>query len=207
MDETGARYEFRAFAHDFGIVEEAIRRHARVDRYRESLEVYIMSAGNDDNNTKVRGGLMDIKVLVNRDRGLERWNPRMKGEFPLPRPVIRDQVFPAFGVAASDLKRDVYLFQQYLDEIIGPHPDLAAVSVYKKRLSFDIDGCIAELANVYINGAAMRTVCLESTDPDLVLKTRTGLHLDDHDNVNYLLAIKRVIGMAPLPDGAFYRAY
>ena len=51
MDETVARYEFRAFAHDFGIVEEAIRRRARVARYRESLEVYIMSAGNDENNT------------------------------------------------------------------------------------------------------------------------------------------------------------
>ncbi|MEA3275166.1 MAG: hypothetical protein U9Q81_07755 [Pseudomonadota bacterium] len=207
MNETVARYEFRAFAHDFGIVEEAIRRHARVARYRESLEVYIMSAGNDENNTKVRGGLMDIKVLVNRDRGLEQWNPRMKGEFPLPRHVIRGEVFPAFGVALPDLKRDAYSFEQYLDEIVVPHPDLAAVSVYKQRSGFDIDGCITELANVYINSALMRTACLESTDPDLVLETRARLHLDDHENVNYLLAIKRVIGMAPLPDGAFYGAF
>jgi len=206
MDETGARYEFRVFAHDFGVVEEAIRGYARVARYRESLEVYIMSAGNDENNTKVRGGLMDIKVLVNRDRGLEQWNPRMKGEFPLPRHVIRDEVFPAFGVAVPDLKRDAYFFERYLHEIIGPHPDLAAVSVYKQRSGFDINGCTTELANVYINGALMRTACLESTDPDLVLETRTRLHLDDHENVNYLLAIKRVIGMAPLPGGAFYRA-
>ena len=207
MDETGARYEFRVFAHDFGVVEEAIRGYARVARYRESLEVYIMSAGNDENNTKVRGGLMDIKVLVNRDRGLEQWNPRMKGEFPLPRHVIRDEVFPAFGVAVPDLKRDAYSFERYLGEIIGPHPDLAAVSVYKQRSGFDINGCTTELANVYINGALMRTACLESTDPDRVLETRARLHLDDHENVNYLLAIKRVIGMAPLPDGAFYRAY
>ncbi len=206
MGETGARYEFRAFAHDFGIVEEAIRRHARVDRYRESLEVYVMSAGNDENNTKVRDGLMDIKVLVNRDRGLEQWNPRMKGEFPLSQHVIRDKVFPAFGVLVPDLKRNAYSFDRYLAEIIGPHQDLAAVSVYKQRSSFDIDGCTTELANVYINGALMRSACLESTDSDLVLETRTRLHLDDHENVNYLLAIKRVIGMAPLPNGAFYRA-
>ena len=206
MDETGARYEFRAFAHDFGIVEDVIRCHAQVARYRESLEVYIMSAGNDENNTKVRGGLMDIKVLVHRDRGLEQWKPRMKGEFPLPRHIIREEVFPAFGVAVPDLKRDAYSFEQYLDETIGPHPDLAAVSVYKQRSGFDIDGCTVELANVYINGALTRTTCLESTDPGLVLETRARLHLDDYENVNYLLAIKRVIGMAPLPDGAFYRA-
>lgn len=206
MSETGPRYEFRAFAHDFGIVEDSIRGRAQVARYRESLEVYIMSPGNDENNTKVRGGLMDIKVLVNRERGLEQWNPLMKGEFPLARRIIREEVFPAFGARVPDLKRDGYSFEQYLDEIIGPHPDLAAVSVYKQRFGFDIDGCTAELANVYINGALTRTLCLESTDPDLVLETRTRLHLDDHENVNYLLAIKRVIGMAPLPVAAFYRA-
>ena len=206
MGETVARYEFRAFAHDFGIVEDSIRRRAQLARYRESVEVYIMSAGNDENNTKVRGGLMDIKVLVNRDRGLEQWNPRMKGEFPLSRQVIGDEVFPALGVVLPDLKRDAYTFERYLDEIIGPHPDLAAVSVYKQRSGFDIDGCITELANVYINGALMKTACLESTDPGLVLETRTRLHLDDHENVNYLVAIKRVIGMASLPEDAFYRA-
>jgi hypothetical protein len=206
MDETGARFEFRAFAHDFGIVEEAMRRHSPVVRYRESLEAYIMAAGNDENNTKVRAGLMDIKVLVNRDRGMEQWNPRTKGEFPLPCHLIREEVFPAFDVAMPDLKRDVYSFEQYIDEIIGTHPDLAAVSVYKQRSSFDIEGCSAELANVYINGAFLRTVCLESTDSDLVLETRRRLHLDQYENVNYLLAIKRVVGMAPLPLSAFYRA-
>jgi hypothetical protein len=115
-------------------------------------------------------------------------------------------VFPAFGVKAPALQRDAYSFQEYLDEIIRPHPELAAVSVFKQRFGFEIDGCIAELANVYINGALMRTACLESTDPDLVLRTRTRIHLDGYENVNYLLAIKRVIGMAPLPAGAFYRA-
>ena len=207
MNETVARYELRAFANDFGIVEEAIRSCARLAHYRESLEVYIVSAGNDENNTKVRGGLMDIKVLVDRYQGLEQWNPRMKGEFPLPRHAIRDAAFPAFGVAVPDLKRNEYSLKQYLDEVIGPHLDLAAVSVYKQRSGFDIDGCTVELANVTINGASMRTACLESTDPELVLETRTRLHFDGYENVNYLLAIKRVIGMAPLPDGAFYRAF
>lgn len=206
-DETAARYEFRAFAPDFSLVEEAIRRDAAEARYRESLEVYLMSAGTDTHNTKVRAGLMDMKVLVNKNRGLEQWRPRMKGGFPLSKQVILDEVFPAFAVKAPGLKRDAYSFQEYLDKVIRPHPDLAAVSVFKKRLGFEIDGCTAELANVYVNGALMRTACLESTDPELVLQTRTRTHLGGYANVNYLLAIKRVIGMAPLPVGAFYRAY
>jgi hypothetical protein len=147
---------------------------------------------------------MDIKVLVNQDRGLEQWSPRMKGEFPLTRQVIQHEVFPAFAVEVPELQCDAYTFQECLDEIIRPHPALAAVSVFKQRFGFDINGCIAELANVYINGALIRTACLESTDPELVLRTRTRTHLDGYENVNYLLAIKRVIGMAPVPRGVFY---
>ncbi len=206
MNETSARYELRAFAQDFGIVEEAIRRDGGEPRYRESLEVYLMSAGNDENNTKVRGGLLDIKVLLNRDRGLEQWSPRLKEEFPLTRQAILGEVFPAFGVEVPELKRDAYSLEEFLGGVIHPHRDLAAVSVLKQRFGFDIDGCTVELGNLYINGAWMRTASLESTDADLVLRTRTRVHLDRYDNVNYLLAIKRVIGMAPLPAGAFYRA-
>lgn len=207
MNETSPRYELRAFAHDFGLVEEAIRRYGREARYRESLEIYLMSAGNDENNTKVRGGLLDIKVLVSRDRGLEQWSPRMKREFPLARQAILDEVFPAFGVEVSELKREAYSLQEFLAEVVHPHRDLVAVSVFKQRFGFDIDGCIAELANLYINGASMRTACLESTDADLVLRTGSRIHLDGYENVNYLLAIKRVVGMAPLPADAFYRAW
>lgn len=123
--------------------------------------------------------------MVDRDRGLEQWNPRRKGKFPLPRHAIQDTLLPAFGVSVPDLKREAYSFERCLDEIIGAHPELAAVSVYKQRSGFDINGCATELANVYINGALMRTACLESTDPDLVLETRTRLHLDEHENVNY----------------------
>jgi hypothetical protein len=207
IGDTGARYELRAFAQGFGLVEETLRRDAGAIRYRESLEVYILSAGNDGNNTKVRDGRMDIKDLVNRDRGLERWSPRMKGEFPLARGVILEQVLPALAVDAPQLRRDAYPFEDYLRDIIIPHPDLAAVSVFKQRLGFDIEGGVAELAKVYINGAFLRTVCLESTDPDRVLATAARIHLDNYENVSYPLAIKRVVGMAPLPAGAFYRAW
>ncbi len=207
MLEIQPRFEFRAFGQDFGIVEEAMRGLSPVAKYRESLEVYIMSAGNDDNNTKIRADLMDIKVLVKRDRGLEQWSPRMKGEFPMARETLQGEVFPAFGVSVPEFSRDSYTLGQYLREIIHPHPDLAAVSVFKRRYAFDVQGCIAELADVCVNGATIRTACLESTDADAILKAQEAVHLDGYENVNYLLAIKRVIGMAPLPEGAYYKSF
>ncbi len=71
MTEIKPRFEFRAFAQDFGIVEEKIRQLSPVEKIRESLEVYIISAGNNENNTKIRDNKMDIKVFVQEKQGLE----------------------------------------------------------------------------------------------------------------------------------------
>jgi len=206
MNEIKPRYEFRAFTQNLGIVEEKMRRLSPITQYRESLEIYIMSPANDENNTKIRNELMDIKVLVNREQGLEQWRPRMKGKFPMAAEAIAEQMFPAFGVATPALQRDAYTCRQYLEEIIGPHPELSAVNVYKQRYGYEIQGCTAEIAEVYINGARIRTACLESEDRNAVLAAMEDIRLSEFDNVNYLLAIKRVIGMAPLPEGVFYRA-
>lgn len=206
MNETKPRYEFRAFAQNLGIVEEKMRQMSAVCQYRESREIYIMSTANDINNTKIRNDLMDIKVLIQRVQGLEQWNPRMKGKFPMTVQTIAEEMFPAFGVTAPALQRDTYTLEQYLLEIIEPHPQLAAVNLFKQRYGFTIQDCTAEIAEVYINGARIRTACLESEDRDAVLATAADIRLTEYENVNYLLAIKRVIGMAPLPEQAYYRA-
>lgn len=206
MSEIKPRFEFRAFAPDFGIVGTKMRQLAPVEKIRESLEIYIMSAGNNENNTKIRANLMDIKVFVQQQQGLEQWNPRMKGEFPLPVATIRDEVFPAFGVALPKFNRETYTLEQYLNEIIKPHPDLVAVNVFKRRFAFTINNCIAEIGEVFINGAKMMTANLESVDVDAILQAREMVGLTPFENVNYLLAIKRIIGMEPLPENSVFRA-
>ena len=83
MEGIKPRFEFRTFAQNFGMVVEKMRKLSPVEKIRESAEVYIMSAGNNENNTKVRDKLMDIKVFVTEKEGLEQCNPLMKGEFPM----------------------------------------------------------------------------------------------------------------------------
>jgi len=205
MAEIKPRFEFRAFAQNFGIVEEKMRSLSPIEQIRESLEIYIMSAGNNENNSKIRDNLMDIKVFVQQQKGLEQWNPRMKGQFPMSVEIIRNEVFPAFGVAMPEFKRDVYTLEQYINEIIKPHPALAAVNVFKRRMGFTINGCIAELADVYVNGAKIMTANLESVDVEAILEAKKMVTLTDYENVNYLLAIKRVIGMEPLSASSMYR--
>ncbi len=200
MTEIKPRFEFRTFAQSFGMVETRMRKLSPLDKIRESSEIYIMSAGNSENNTKVRDALMDIKVFVKSEKGLEQWNPRMKGSFPMKASEIAEKVFPAFGVELPAFKRDEYSLEQFINEVIRPHKDLVPVSVFKRRFGFMVNECITEYAQLLINGAAIQTVAVESTDLEAILKAKGMLGLEDYENVNYLRAIKRIIGMEPMPE-------
>lgn len=201
MEGVKPRFEFRTFARNLGNIERNMRALAPLEKIRESSEIYIMSAGNNENNTKVRDKLMDIKVFVQELQGLEQWNPRMKGEFPMATQMIREEVFPAFGVTVPDFKRDIYTLEEYISEIIKPHSDLAAVHVFKRRYAFTINECIAEIGDVFINGARVVTANLESVDVEAILEGMKMTGLDQYENINYLRAIKSVIGMEGNPIG------
>jgi len=199
MSEIKPRFEFRTFAQNFGLVTTKMRAVSPLDKIRESSEIYIMSRGNNENNTKIRDDLMDIKVFVKKEKGLEQWNPRMKGSFPMKAEMIRTDVFPAFGVPVPEFKRDEYTLAQFIDEVIRPHKDLVPVSVFKRRFGFMVNECITEFAELLINGAAIQTVAVESVDVEGILKAKEMLGLGDYENINYLRAIKRIIGMEPMP--------
>jgi hypothetical protein len=199
MNTVIPRYEFRTFAQNFGLVEDKIRSLSHCEKYRESREIYVLSVDNNENNTKIRDDKMDIKVIVKEEQGLEQWAPRMKGEFPMIVETIRDEVFPALGVPVPRFKRSRYTLDQFQYELIRPHKDLSAAQVIKRRFGFTVSGCITEIADLLVNGAAIRTVAVESEDPEAVLHAMEILGLGAYENVNYLLAIKRIIGMEPVP--------
>lgn len=64
MEGIKPRFEFRTWAKNFGKVEEKLNALSKCEMIRESKEIYIISAGNSENNTKIRDKLMDIKVFV-----------------------------------------------------------------------------------------------------------------------------------------------
>ncbi|MDX9845591.1 MAG: hypothetical protein RBT74_01300 [Tenuifilaceae bacterium] len=196
------RFEFRSFGQDF---EEAHYRMARLsnpvpekvwERYSE--EIYILSRTNDINNTKIRDGKMDIKTYVQTVDGLEQWNPLMKGEFPIKASVLKTEVFPAFNVSMPELKKDEYTYDEFLD-MVKQHPDLAAVRVNKERYGYMVNNTICEYGLVWINGAQVVTINSESTEVEDIKKTVKEIGLEGVENINYLQAIKRVIGMIDKP--------
>ncbi|HPF69724.1 MAG TPA: hypothetical protein PLQ13_03560 [Candidatus Krumholzibacteria bacterium] len=191
------RFEYRTFGQGF---EAQAMRMARLSApvpekvwRRVSDEIYIVSRANDINNTKIRDGKMDIKTFVKEQDGLEQWSPLMKGEFPIAASVLRDEVFPAFQVATPAFTRETYGLDEFL-EMIRAHPDLQAVKVHKERFGYMVNGTICEVGNVLVNGAKIVTINSESTEVGDILKTIADVGLQGVENINYLQAIKRVIG-------------
>jgi hypothetical protein len=196
------RFEFRTFGQNF---DKAAMRMARLSIpvpekvwERHSDEIYILSRTNDINNTKIRDGKMDIKTFVQSIDGLEQWNPLMKGEFPMNSSVLKNEVFPAFQVSMPELKQEMYTFNEFM-EIIRNHPDLQAVRVHKQRFGYMVNNTICEYGYVLVNGARLVTINSESTEVDDIKKTVSDIGLNGVENINYLQAIKRVIGMIDKP--------
>jgi hypothetical protein len=203
IDEaSGPRFEFRSFGQNF---DEAHHRMARLSVpvpekvwERHSDEIYILSRTNDINNTKVRDGKMDIKTYIKTVDGLEQWNPLMKGEFPIAVEVLANEVFTAFRVEMPDFDQDSYTFGEFI-HLMQIHPDLQAVRVHKQRFGYMVNNTICEYGVVLINGARVVTINSESTEITDIKKTISDLKIEGVENINYLQAIKRVIGMINKP--------
>ncbi|MDI6402264.1 hypothetical protein QLX67_09670 [Balneolaceae bacterium ANBcel3] len=196
------RYEFRTFGQHFDDV------HYKMSRLsvpvpqkvweRQSEEIYIVSRTNDQNNTKIRDGKMDIKTLVDTVDGLEQWNPLMKGEFPMEKSLMEKEVLPAFQVDISWDGGENISLEAFMD-LVRQHPQLQAVRVRKQRFGYMVHDTICEFAHVWINGARVSTVNSESTEIEDIKKTLVDVGLEGVENINYLQAIKRVIGMINKP--------
>lgn len=192
------RFEFRTFGQDF---DEQSFRMSRLSVpvpekvwERTSDEIYIVSRRNDINNTKIRDGKMDIKTFVQSVDGLEQWNPLMKGEFPMKAEMLKEEVFPAFMVEMPELTKDEYTLEEFL-QMVRDNNDLQAVKVHKERYGYMVNNTICEVGEVLINGALLLTINSESTEIEDIKKTISDVGLEGMENINYLQAIKRVIGM------------
>ncbi len=196
------RFEFRTFGQNF---DESTYRMARLSVpipekvwERESDEIYILSKTNDVNNTKIRDGKMDIKTYVQTVDGLEQWNPLMKGEFPISKEVLENDVFPAFQVDMPSLTKDTYTLEEFI-AMIDAHKDLQGVKVHKQRFGYMVNNTLCEVGNVLINGAKVVTINSESTELEDIKKTIVDCELQGCENINYLQVIKRIIGWINKP--------
>jgi hypothetical protein len=193
MEKIIPRWEYRIFADGLGAVEGNIRAH-ECTRVLDSAEDYIICRSSG-NNVKIRDGLLDIKQLENiNDDTLEQWMPVLKVGFPCPADDVA-RIFSAFDLTRPEMTRNEYAYDQFIAEVIGGIDDLAVVKVVKKRHGFMIREAIVEVAEVTFDGVPLKTAAAEHIDPVLVMELVRELGLDAFPNVNYIKAMKRVVGM------------
>lgn len=188
------RWEWRTFGKEFGAAEEKIKSYKQ-GNFKKSSEKYILCKKSNE-NCKIRDDLMDIKSLqqVNEDK-LEQWYPTLKETFPMSKETIEKLFRDFFKVDVPEFKRDAYTYEQYLDELVAPCPDLEIVDVYKERSIYVINLAIVEIAETTFNGVPNRTICVEHEDPVNVINTVRELGLADFPNINYIKAMKQAVGM------------
>ena len=195
------RYEFRIFGNDLTKYEDKIKEFSEKEMTREMDSVYLLTPWKRKNNVKIREGVMDIKNLDQEYEGLQQWNPFLVGKFPLKAEVIKSVVFPALGIESPVFGRKKYSLDQFISEVVSIDPDLAVAYVWKTRHAFTVNDCITEIAEIKVNGAFIKTICIEAEDPDKVMEAKKMIGIDnDAENVSYPLALKRIMGLAVLPD-------
>lgn len=199
--EIQPRFEFRIFGNNLETYEKKIMELSPREMTRQMDSIYLLTPWKRKNNVKIREGVMDIKNLDKETGGLQQWNPFLVGEFPLPAKVIKTVVFPALGIESPVFERKSYTLKQFLNEVVTIDPDLAVSYVWKTRYAYTIGGCITEIAEIKVNGASIKTICIEAEDHEKVVKAKEMLGMTDKlENVSYPLAMKRIMGLAPLPE-------
>ncbi len=199
--EVLPRYEFRIFGNCLDEYESKIKALSEKEITRQMDSIYLLTPWKRKNNLKIRDGVMDIKVLEEEHSGLEQWNPFLVGKFPLKADIIKTVVFPALGIESPVFGRKKYSLGQFISEVVSIDPDLAVAYVLKTRHAYTVAECITEIAEIKVNGAFIKTICIEAEEPEKVLKAKKILGIDSNvENVNYPLALKRIMGLTSLPD-------
>ena len=198
MPEVIPRYEYRSFAQQFGRLEASLRAAAPPPQIRESEEIYLLSRA-EAANIKLRQGQLDIKQRVAVERGLELWRPLLKVPLPLADEDVREALLPALGVAESVELPTTIDADSLCDWFRQGHREVVVVDLFKRRFGFTLENCQAEVAEVLVNGAAIRTVCVEGVDPDAVLHWVDALGLTAFGNINYVQALQRITGLTAEP--------
>src|SRR3954453_7844598 len=181
MSEIIPRWEWRTFGSSFGVAEA---RFAALDTtgVQESDELYLVSA--TDANVKVRDDLMDVKVLVETNAdGLEQWRPIMKAEFPVGATDIA-RIFDSLRRSAPSLARDSYSLDEFNADL-APAAGLRPINVHKRRVRYKVGGCTSEVTDVVADGAATRTIAIESEDAAAVVAAVKSVELSNYVNTSY----------------------
>lgn len=143
----------------------------------------------------VRGGtLFEIKVKTGVQAPVSAWATQMRSAFPLRRSVVRmlQEAFPA-----SELPNCI---AAPVDLISWLGHDASVFTVGKRLVTFQGDGCTAQLTQVDTHGHRADTFCLTGKRYDTVVETLGSIPAPRLPNLDYGAWLqRRILGILPAP--------
>lgn len=188
MDD--ARYEFRHFSDNLTKFRDDFKNHSSDEIKRESEEKYIVSPEIDKYNFKFRFDKLDVKELLEVKGKLEQWYPVVKTGFPVDAQLLVEKICPLMHIHPEVIDKSLYTLDEFMDEVVSGQEHLFFADVRKLRYGYSINECMAEYADVTINGKKTQTVSIESTEPEKILETMKMFGMEGMENISYVKIVK-----------------
>ena len=196
MEKNFPRFEFRAWSQDFGTVGDRVLELSHCQDNPPTQEIYFVAISDTHHNIKIRNNYLDVKRLIQIDRGLEQWQPCLKEAFPFTGATLVEKVIPILGVEMPTSVKESYGLEDFLEQVIRIGNKWVTVSVSKCRCRGRVEECTTEIVDLDFSGTSIQSIAIESIDPDAVLDLMKQLGLDRYENLNYPAAIERILGLS-----------
>jgi hypothetical protein len=190
-----ARYEFRHFNTNLSGFREQFRNNSNDEIKRQSEEKYIVSPAIETYNFKLRFDKLDIKELLAVEGKLEQWYPIVKTGFPIEAQLLVEKVCPLMHIHPEIINRSQYTLEEFMAEVVSGQAHLYFADVAKRRFGYSINDCMAEYAEITINGKEVQTLSIESHEPEKILETMKMFGMEGMENISYVKAIKSALGL------------
>jgi hypothetical protein len=180
-----ARYEFRVFGEDLAAARAALAGLGEMIDTEEREDVYILAPARPDASLKLRGGRLELKLMVDRDGPFERWRPDARVQLPSDGRTLADRFLDPYGLRL-DVPAAAPLDAEALLGLAARCRAVATVAVRKRRTRHAIEGGMGEWTALGIAGAPpLQSVAAESPDPSCLRAFVAALGLDATANISY----------------------
>ena len=175
------RFEYRVWNPPAPVMD-AVRHRGRHTGRSQVRDCYVL--GHDpDLNAKIREDRLEVKRLLDRRSGFERWEAAWSADAPFESSVIK-RLYDEFGLPIRDGGAGPHTVDE-LVSMLRESGHLHVAWVSKRREFFEIEGASAELTEVAVEAIdrTMTTAAVEGLDHERLVRLGEELGITDLDNI------------------------
>ncbi|TVP58977.1 MAG: hypothetical protein EA349_03840 [Halomonadaceae bacterium] len=188
------RFEWRAFAMDFGITEQRLRTRAAPEKIRASKEVQLLPRHNQIDSISLCNNHLLVRSLLQIRGPLELWSVMDKYPLPLTRTQLNGRLSAPLLTQATTTEPD--LGSEALRQALAADGDgVIQLPLEKRRWHFSLARCACDITELTINGSHITSIGIGSVDPQAVLDLAAELGLNRWANRSYLSLFRQLVGL------------